>query len=35
MFELSKNSIEFIFGDNVVKEILRKTFDSAAKSLEL
>jgi len=35
MFELSKNSIEFIFADNVVKEVLRKTYDSAAKLLEL
>jgi len=34
MFELSKNSIEFIFADNVVKEVLRKTFASEAKSLK-
>ncbi|RZB54696.1 Adenosine deaminase-like protein, partial [Glycine soja] len=35
LFELSKNAIEFIFADNVVKEDLRKKFNSAAKNLEL
>ncbi|RDX68165.1 Adenosine deaminase-like protein [Mucuna pruriens] len=34
LFELSKNAIEFIFADNVVKEDLRKTFISAAKNQE-
>lgn len=33
LFELSKNAIEFMFADNVVKEDLRKTFNSAAKNL--
>ncbi|KAF7840647.1 adenosine deaminase-like protein [Senna tora] len=35
VFELSKNSIEFVFADSGVKEELRKNFDSAAKSLDL
>ncbi|KAL2339169.1 hypothetical protein Fmac_013615 [Flemingia macrophylla] len=35
MFELSKNAIEFIFADNVVKGDLRKTFYSAAENVEL
>ncbi|KAK7264500.1 hypothetical protein RJT34_32109 [Clitoria ternatea] len=35
MFELSKNAIEFIFADNVVKKELRNFFNSAAKNLEL
>ncbi|RYR76210.1 hypothetical protein Ahy_A01g000818 [Arachis hypogaea] len=35
MFELSKNSVEFIFADNVVKDELREIFNSAAKNLEL
>ncbi|KAK4258980.1 hypothetical protein QN277_005365 [Acacia crassicarpa] len=32
MFELSKNSVEFVFADNGVKEELRSIFNSAAKS---
>ncbi|XP_020227616.1 adenosine deaminase-like protein isoform X2 [Cajanus cajan] len=35
MFELSKNAVEFTFADNVVKEDLRKTFNSGAENLEL
>ncbi|MED6146342.1 hypothetical protein PIB30_033546 [Stylosanthes scabra] len=35
MFELSKNAVEFIFSDNVVKDELREIFNSAAKNLEL
>lgn len=35
MFELSKNAVEFIFADNVVKEELRIFFSLAAKTLEL
>lgn len=35
MFELSKNAVEFIFADNVVKDDLRNSFNLAAKNLEL
>lgn len=33
MFELSKNAVEFIFADNMVKEDLRNIFSLAAKNL--
>lgn len=35
MFELSKNAVEFIFADILVKEDLRRNFNLAAKNLEL
>jgi len=35
MFKLSKNAVEFIFADNMVKEDLRNMFSLAAKNLEL
>ncbi|XP_061345509.1 N6-mAMP deaminase [Gastrolobium bilobum] len=35
MFDLSKNAVDFIFADSLVKEDLRTTFNSAAKNLEL
>lgn len=35
MFELSKNSVEFVFADNGVKEELRNIFSSVAKSFDV